>query len=144
MIKQFNFPYIFLLFLKLQALISQGGLGDLDDSLLSSSADSEGSYDESSDSSESAVKATLSSGNQIHMNTVDNNGENTNQIKVLSPRYDMGKVLGEKEPERVENNNNNNNAQQEQDESLFGNNLDQTAAPIGNHILSNNADNFHM
>jgi len=102
-------------------LISQGGLGGLDDSLLSSSADSD-SYDES-DSSQSAPKSNTDT-------------ENNNMVKIPSPRYEIKKS----EPNELVDHMDSkimDNHQQHQDESLlFSHNLDQTAAQnVGNHLM---------
>jgi len=104
-------------------LISQGGLGDLDDSLLSSSADSD-SYDES-DSSQSAPKSNPDT-------------EINNHAKIPSPRYDTAKKSEATDSaEHLEiNDNHHHQQQQQQDESLFSHNLDQTAAlTMGNHLM---------
>ena len=110
---------------ELQALISQGGLDGLDDSLLSSSGDS------SCDGSENSDDQAAHHPHHTQHKNMPINGDGN----MASPNGDIPRMT---EPGSDQNMNDNGNENEIQDESLFGHNLDQTAASNGNHGMAGN------
>lgn len=116
---------------ELQALISQGGLDGLDDSLLSSSGES--SYDASDNSDDQAAHHP----HHAHHKNVPVSSEGNMPIPKTEILM-MNELNCDDNMKNKENENGNDKENEIQNETLFGHNLDQTAPPNGNQIMAGN------